>query len=71
MSIRHEKSEGPPLDKVVSWGGWRTAIGRNRFRFNYDVVRIALGVLLLVSAGLKGYQLATEPVLGTGLLDSR
>jgi len=37
----------------------------------YDVIRIALGVLLLTAAGLKAHQLATEPVLSTGLLDSR
>jgi hypothetical protein len=37
----------------------------------YDVVRIALGVLLLSAAGLKAHQLATEPVAGAGLLDSR
>ena len=37
----------------------------------YDMVRVACGVLLLAAAGLKGYQLATEPVLGTGMLDSR
>jgi hypothetical protein len=37
----------------------------------YSILRFALGVLLLVTAGLKRYQLATEPVLGSGLLDSR
>ncbi len=37
----------------------------------YDVVRIAAALLLLVAAGLKAHQLATEPVLGTGLLESR
>ena len=37
----------------------------------YNVVRIAVGLLLLTAAGLKGYQLATEPVLGAGFLDSR
>jgi hypothetical protein len=37
----------------------------------YDVVRIVLGSLLLIAAGLKAHQLATEPVLSTGLLDSR
>ncbi len=37
----------------------------------YDVVRIGLGVLLLTAAALKGYQLATEPVLETSLLTSR
>lgn len=37
----------------------------------YDVVRIALGLLLLTAAGLKGYELASEPVAETGLLSSR
>ena len=37
----------------------------------YDVVRIAVGFLLLLAAGLKGHQLATEPVSGAGILDSR
>lgn len=37
----------------------------------YDAVRVAVGVLLLTAAGLKAHQLATEPILGTGLLDSR
>ncbi|HYW80399.1 MAG TPA: hypothetical protein VE890_12515 [Thermoguttaceae bacterium] len=36
-----------------------------------DIVRVALGLLLLVAAGLKGYELATSPVAGTSLLDSR
>ena len=37
----------------------------------YDVVRVLLAGVLLLAAGLKGHQLATEPVLGTGILDSR
>jgi len=37
----------------------------------YDVVRILLGLALLTAAGLKGHQLATEPTLATGVLDSR
>jgi len=37
----------------------------------YDAIRIALGLLLLTAAGFKAHQLATEPVLGAGLLDSR
>ncbi len=37
----------------------------------YDVVRLLLAVVLLLAGGLKAYQLATEPVIGTGLLDSR
>lgn len=36
---------------------------RSGYRVPYDAVRIALGLLLLVAAALKGYQLATEPVL--------
>lgn len=37
----------------------------------YDLLRVVLAGVLLVAAGLKGHQLATEPVLGTGILDSR
>ena len=37
----------------------------------YDTVRIAVGGLLLVAAGLKGYQLWSEPLITTGLLTSR
>ena len=32
----------------------------------YDVLRVLAAVVLLIAAGLKAYQLATEPVLGTG-----
>ncbi len=48
-------------DQTVGWGLPR----------GYDVVRLAAALLLLVAAGLKAHQLATEPVLGTGLLESR
>ena len=37
----------------------------------YNVVRIATGLVLLVAATLKAYYLATEPILGEGLLQSR
>lgn len=37
----------------------------------YDLVRLALAVVLLAAAALKGYQLATEPAFGTSLLESR
>jgi hypothetical protein len=37
----------------------------------YDVVRVALGLLLLVAATLKGHQLATEPTLQADLFSSR
>jgi hypothetical protein len=40
-------------------------------RTPYDFVRFALAAILLVAAGLKCHQLATSPVLGDGLLDSR
>lgn len=37
----------------------------------YDALRMLLAGLLLTAAGLKAYQLSTEPTLGTGFLDSR
>jgi len=39
--------------------------------WGYNSLRVILGLVLLVAASLKTHQLATEPVLGTGLLDSR
>jgi len=50
-------------DATGHWRGVRIA--------GYDVVRIVLGLVLLTAAALKGHQLATEPVAGTGLLTSR
>ena len=35
------------------------------------MVRIVLAVVLLTAAALKCHQLATEPTIGTGLLESR
>jgi len=37
----------------------------------YDALRIALGLILLTAAALKGQQLATEPVAETSLFTSR
>jgi hypothetical protein len=37
----------------------------------YDVLRVAPGLLLACAALIKTEQLASGPVLGTGLLDSR
>jgi len=37
----------------------------------FDVIRIALGIVLLTAAGLKAYALATGPVPGGGMLGSR
>lgn len=44
--------------------------GRERV-FGYDIARVLLGLLLLAAAGLKCYQLATEPVPEKGWMDSR
>ena len=38
---------------------------------NYDILRVAVALLLLTASVLKCWQLATEPVIGTSLLDSR
>lgn len=37
----------------------------------YDIVRVLVGAVLLVAAGMKGYELATGPVAEKGLLTSR
>ena len=37
----------------------------------YDVLRIVLGSILIVAAGLKCYQLGSGPVAESGLLTSR
>jgi len=44
---------------------------RRRFRNGFDVVRVVAALLLLVAAALKTHQLSTEPVIGTGLIESR
>lgn len=40
-------------------------------RSGYDVLRVLLATVLLVAAGLKCHQLATEPILGASILDNR
>ena len=37
----------------------------------YQWLRLGMAFLLLTAAALKGYDLATEPVLGGGLFNSR
>jgi hypothetical protein len=37
----------------------------------YDVIRVLLGLILSLAAAFKGYELATEPVTGSGVFDSR
>ena len=54
--------------------GARFAAGFRRWRSRWTVshaVRFAVAAILLTAAVLKSHQLATEPVLGTGLLESR
>ncbi len=55
---------GPTMRGAELKRSWATWTG-------YDVVRIALGLLLLTAAALKGHQLATEPTAETSLLTSR
>ena len=53
---------------MVGWLAKTTA----RWRMTpYDVVRVLVAVLLLTAAALKAHQLATEPLLGRSILDSR
>jgi len=42
-----------------------------RVNSGYDVLRILLAAVLLIAAGLKCHQLATEPVIGHSILDAR
>ena len=56
----------------VRRAGCRAAGGLASFRHAaWPALRIFLGLVLLTAAGLKAYQLASEPVLDTGLFDSR
>ena len=48
---------------------WERA--RVRASLGYDILRILLAAVLLTAAVLKTYELATGPVLGNELLDSR
>jgi len=64
-------------DGLRAVGGLAKTFGRSvrhcvgPIQSGYDVLRILLALLLLAAGGLKAHQLATEPVTGTGLLDSR
>ena len=75
MCIRESENQTLLLVNTASRG--KSAGGTALFyniglnHFGYNRIRILLAVLLLTAAGLKGYQLATSPVLGSGLLDSR
>jgi hypothetical protein len=50
-------------------GGLVRVVGRRLT--GYDVVRIALGILLLSAAGLKAHQLATEPAAANAFFGCR
>jgi hypothetical protein len=66
-------SDTPKVGSTLSSQGFLAKLGILPFsrESGYRILRLALGVLLLVTAGLKGYQLATEPTLGNSLLESR
>jgi len=44
--------------------------GKTSWR-SFRALQVCIGLLLLTAAGLKTHQLATEPVLGSSILDSR
>jgi hypothetical protein len=44
---------------------------RTSYFTGFNSVRIALGLVLLIAAGLKGYEFATEPAVRVGLFESR
>jgi len=52
----------------VCWSDIRRRVWN---RAGHDAVRIVAATVLLTAAGLKAHQLATEPFLGTSMLDSR
>ena len=54
----------------TAWGAVDDACGFRTVQ-RYDVVRVTLGLLLILAAILKGHQLATEPVPGTDIFESR
>ena len=47
------------------------SVGRTMRSRAYSTLRLALATLLLVAALLKGHELATEPVAGGTIFDSR
>jgi hypothetical protein len=63
--------------KLSLFSAWIKALGRSALscvwpiRTGYDFLRIILAFILLVAAVLKAYELATGPVLGNSLFDSR
>jgi len=48
-----------------------SARGKGAGLEGYDIVRVAVGAILLAAAGLKTHQLATRPLVGTDLFSSR
>ena len=71
---RVDAPNGRTRDKlrVFTWGR-ESRLGRHirRTPCGYDVLRLAMAIVLLAAAGLKAYQLMAEPVLETDLLGSR
>lgn len=79
VATRPERPKGGRFTDEQACGrlcesGRSRGVGKSgRFAFGwYDVLRVLLAMLLLVSAGLKTHELATEPVpAGPSVLDSR
>ncbi len=56
-------TEGEARGRLCGNGRWLGVGKSGRFAFAwYDVLRVLLALLLLVSAGLKTHELATQPV---------
>jgi hypothetical protein len=74
MERRHEHKAGI-VCRHGQWGAVRQRLFSAFLsvipRTGYDVVRMFAAMVLLVAAGLKGYQLSAEPTIGNSLLDSR
>lgn len=63
-----------PSRHLNSLGSWKGLFPRRclgPIRSGYDVARLLVAMILLLAGGLKAHQLATEPVIGGGLLDNR
>ena len=73
MSNESEDSRAGTVNGVTGDAFRETRLGRfcRRVPHAYDALRLALAVVLLAAAGLKAKQLMTEPVIGSGLLESR
>lgn len=58
-------------DKTSHTAKLALQLGTASVHSGYGALRLFVALVLLVAAGLKCHQLATEPILGKGFLDSR